>query len=183
MNEQSEKPVEEVKAPEVDVKEVEEVKAQAIVGPTLTALVDMLHQAVEDARAIVSQYQVKINHLAMIERNLVSRETSVKDSESIFAAREAACQKVENAVALEASSKALLEDAQSRLAAAQEAERKLSDATAIARAEIADSRAIAQREANAVLEQRKDIDKEVAKRVSEMLAKMGIKTEEGQKES
>lgn len=175
MDEQEKLPAEEVKKEESLQDQAKEANKESILGPTLTSLVEGLSKAIEDAKAIVLKYQKKINELAELETSLESKSFDVLNKQKSFEAREAACKNVEDAVALHAEGKRLMDSANLRLETATEAECKLNDATTLANAQIADSRALAQREANAVIEQRKNIEKEVSERVSKTLENMGIK--------
>lgn len=174
-----------------DVKQVEQVSVPEVAEDlpavaTLSSLIIDLHTVLDEARNLIVRYQQALGQLVDREKSIVSRETSVQGRESNLLNREEACNKVENLVSLESNAKALLDTANLRINAAVEAERSLNLATQQETAKLADLRILAQREANAVVEQRKAIESEVSDRVTKTLQSMGfnpsVKQDEPNKE-
>ncbi len=90
--------------------------------------------------------------------------------------REFECKSVENVKNMKEEAEALLDSANTRLHQAVEAERALRQATQEETEKLNEKRLECQKEASAVLVQRKRIDEEVSRRVNKILTDMGIRT-------
>lgn len=178
MNKQS--PVEEVKEVvpvennDQAIEEVEEVKEHIPSQASISSLIIQLHQVMDDARNLVSQNRQYLEQIKEREQVVSEKEQSVSSREKGIIGREEACQKIENVISMQKNAKDLLDSANLRINQAAEAERKLNQSVQEQTEKISQDRLLAQKEANNVIQQRRDIDKEVTKRVNDCLKNLGF---------
>lgn len=150
---------------------------QAIETPaganTLSNLILKFHDLMLEARDLIEAYRVKHNTLVERHKDMIVRENRASSLLRSVEAREGACKRVEDVQKLHHEATTLMDSAQLRLNAAVEAERKHRLYVDDENKKLAEIRLETQKEANAVLAQRKGIDAEVSKRANKILADIG----------
>lgn len=158
--------------PPANLEEIERAPAAS----SISGLVFQLHNVMLDARDLIHKYHLKHQDLEYRHASVSNRENEIKAINDSFSSREAACRKVENIQQVHANNIAMQKDYAQRLNILEEEEKKHLSAVENFRKEILEERSLNQREASAVLTQRKNIDQEVAKRVQTILQSMGLTT-------
>lgn len=138
-------------------------------------VLDNLKKAHEGLGALEAQARDRVNLAIAREYNADKREKACDERELSLAERESAVVKIENVVELKRQSDESMNTAQSLMDKLTEDKKQFESDSKIQMDKIRDERQLSRKEQENVDNQKKDMDKEITKRVEQCLLNMGIK--------